>query len=186
MSFSNQRRKTLALLASASLIVGLGLGACSSEEPIPPPPAPSPTVETAGPEPEPEPEAEEPRAKVAQAIDMNEITLYADPESDDADPGDVEVDRVLKATDFLTSAGDTPMVFLIEEEHGDWAEVHLPVRPNGTLGWLHADDFEMKRSPYRTSVLMSDYELKLYKDDEVVFQVVLVVGKSACATPRRV
>src|SRR5690625_11913 len=181
MTFKNQRRKTLAALASASLIVGLGFAACSSEEP-PPPPAPTPTAEVT-PEPEPEPEPEDTRAKVAHALDMDEITIYEEPDSEEADPGDVDVERVLEAAEFLTSAGDTPMVFLVEEEVGDWYEVHLPVRPNGTMGWIHTDDVEMKYSPYRIEVAMSDHHMQLFKDDEVVFETDVGVGRDERPTP---
>jgi len=181
MSLNIQRRKTLALLASASLVVGLGLGACSSEE-APPEPIPTATVEPE-PAPEPEPEPEDPRAKVAHAFDMDEITIYTDPETDDSDPADVEVDQVLEASEFLTSAGQTPMVFLIKEERGDWAQVHLPVRPNGTLGWLHKDDYELKRSPYKIEVSMTDHHMQLFKNDEVVFETDVGVGMSDRPTP---
>ena len=28
-----------------------------------------------------------------------------------------------------------PLVFLVRETHGDWLQVLLPVRPNGSSGW---------------------------------------------------
>lgn len=183
MIFKPHRRKTFTLLASASLVIGLGVSGCSSDEPAPEP-TPTPTA-TPTPEvtPEPTPEPENHRSEVAQALNMDEITIYTQPGSEDAAREDVEEDRVLKATDFLTSAGQTPMVFLIEEQFGDWAKVHLPVRPNGTLGWIHSDDFELKGSPYKVEVAMEAHHLKLYKDGEVVFETDVGVGMSDRPTP---
>lgn len=185
MSFNFQRRKTLALIASATLVAGLGLTACSSDTPEPvvtpveqPEPAPDPE-----PEPEPEPEPLYGESSVAHAHDMAEITIYNEPAGEDTDPGEVEVDRVLKASEYLTSAGHTPMTFLIEEEVGDWAKVHLPVRPNGTMGWIHSDDYDVQYTSYAIEVEMEAHHLKLYEDGEVVFETDVGVGMSDRPTP---
>jgi hypothetical protein len=35
-----------------------------------------------------------------------------------------------------------PLVFLVEQRQSDWLEVLLPVRPNGSTGWIREADVD--------------------------------------------
>ena len=176
MSVRVMRRHRGAILASATLAFGLVLTGCSSDD-SEPTPEPETTTNAE------EPEEEDTRATVAHALDMDEITIYEEPSEDDASADDTDVDDVLEATDYLQSAGDTPMVFLVNEERGDWLHVDLPIRPNGTQGWLHAGDVEIKRSPFHFEISLGDHNLKLYENDEVVLDEDIGVGTEDTPTP---
>ena len=46
-----------------------------------------------------------------------------------------------------------PQTFLVKSQRADgWVEVLLPVRPNGSTGWVQAADVSLSQNPYRIAV----------------------------------
>lgn len=39
---------------------------------------------------------------------------------------------MLTAAEAVSKPGEVPIVFLVADVAGDWLQVHLPVRPNGS------------------------------------------------------
>jgi lipoprotein-anchoring transpeptidase ErfK/SrfK len=78
---------------------------------------------------------------------------------------------------------DVPRVFLIERVRGDWLEVLLPVRPNGTRGWIRAGDVQVGRNPYSIEVDLGDRMLTLAKRHRVITKATVAVGKTGTPTP---
>ena len=39
--------------------------------------------------------------------------------------------------------GGTIRVFLVKENRGDWLNVYLPARPNGSTGWIRKSDVSL-------------------------------------------
>jgi lipoprotein-anchoring transpeptidase ErfK/SrfK len=74
-------------------------------------------------------------------------------------------------------------VFLVDGRRGDWLKVLLPVRPNNSTGWIHATDVTLTPNPYRIKVDLSDYELRVFKGEEVVMTDTVAIGASATPTP---
>ncbi len=76
-----------------------------------------------------------------------------------------------------------PRVFMVKEQEGDWVEVYLPVRPNGSTGWVAADDVVLQTVRHRVEVRLSDHELILYEGGEVQKVYPIGVGRIDRPTP---
>jgi lipoprotein-anchoring transpeptidase ErfK/SrfK len=74
-------------------------------------------------------------------------------------------------------------VFLVDRRRGDWLKVLLPVRPNNSTGWVRTSDVMLVANPYRIEVDLSDYELRLFKSDDVVMTDVVAIGAPGTPTP---
>jgi lipoprotein-anchoring transpeptidase ErfK/SrfK len=83
-----------------------------------------------------------------------------------------------------TSDHHGPLVFLVEENPGNgWIHVDLPVRPNGSTGWIRADQVELHTNPYRLVVSEGAHLLTVYKDDAVIMTMPVGIGTSDTPTP---
>ncbi len=82
-----------------------------------------------------------------------------------------------------TSAPDIPIVFLVKSEGEDRLEVYLPVRPNGSSGWVRRDDVELATVSFRIEVGLSEHRLRLFDGDEVVLDEPVGVGRTDRPTP---
>ncbi|MBM3684824.1 MAG: L,D-transpeptidase [Actinobacteria bacterium] len=73
--------------------------------------------------------------------------------------------------------------FLVERIEGNWVQVHVPVRPNGQLGWVKASDVRIERTAYRIEVDLSDRELRVFDGTKVVLTTKVAIGTDATPTP---
>lgn len=70
-----------------------------------------------------------------------------------------------------------PQVFLVTKQRADgWVQVLLPVRPNGSTGWLRASDVTLAANPYRIAVKLGDHTITVNKGSEVVYTGPVAVG----------
>jgi lipoprotein-anchoring transpeptidase ErfK/SrfK len=76
-----------------------------------------------------------------------------------------------------------PQVFLVEEQADDWVRVLLPVRPNGTTGWIRASDVELVPTRYHITVALSAHQITVYDGESVVLEEPVAIGKPATPTP---
>lgn len=74
-------------------------------------------------------------------------------------------------------------VFLVKQKVGDWYEVLLPVRPNGTTGWVRAGDVDIIQSPYRIVVELSAHRITVYNGESIMLQEPVAIGKPSTPTP---
>jgi len=81
-----------------------------------------------------------------------------------------------------TAWGDA-FVMLVTERRGNWMKVEIPVRPNGTPGWVAANDVEMSKTTYRLDLRLGTRTLTLYDGDTVVLSTPVVIGKNETRTP---
>ncbi|MDQ3645685.1 MAG: L,D-transpeptidase [Actinomycetota bacterium] len=86
------------------------------------------------------------------------------------------------------NAQGAPQVFLLEEPLGPadrpaWYEALLPVRPNGTKGFIPADALEVSTTRYRIRVDRDDFTLTLLRDGHVVEEYDVGIGKGSTPTP---
>lgn len=78
-----------------------------------------------------------------------------------------------------------PLVFQgLGEPVDGWLQVRLPARPNGLTGWIRTTDVDITRNPYRIEVDVDDYELAIFRDDEVVLTTTVAIGTGSTPTPR--
>ena len=52
-----------------------------------------------------------------------------------------------------------PLVFSVVARQGSWIQVRLPVRPNGTTGWVQSNDVVLTTTTLRVEVSISDRRL---------------------------
>ena len=53
-----------------------------------------------------------------------------------------------------------PQVFLVKGRTDGWLKVLLPVRPNGSTGWVRSADVSVSRNPYRIEVSLGEHRIR--------------------------
>jgi lipoprotein-anchoring transpeptidase ErfK/SrfK len=76
-----------------------------------------------------------------------------------------------------------PLVFLVRRQAGAWVQVDLPVRPNGSTGWVRAADVTVTGIAYRVDVLRSQHRLRVYRFGRLVSTYPIGVGMAETPTP---
>ena len=76
------------------------------------------------------------------------------------------------------------LVMLATARSGDWLKVMLPVRPNGSTGWVPASSVQLTWDPYRVVVDISSHQLTLLNVGKPVLHTPVAVGSTATPTPR--
>jgi lipoprotein-anchoring transpeptidase ErfK/SrfK len=76
-----------------------------------------------------------------------------------------------------------PLVFLVDEDLGEWLKVLLPIRPNGSTGYVKAADVEVAENPYSVDIKLAEHRLIVTRGDEVVADEAIGVGTESTPTP---
>jgi len=76
-----------------------------------------------------------------------------------------------------------PRVFLVEAKMPGWWQVLLPTEPNGSTGWVKADQVTASQTPYRIVVSRSEHKLRLYNNNELVAEEPVGIGTASTPTP---
>lgn len=80
-----------------------------------------------------------------------------------------------------------PQTLLVRAERSigsdRWYEVLLPVRPNGSSGWVQARDVHLVGLPYRVVVDLSALQLELFEGDELLRTIRIGIGTDQTPTP---
>ena len=162
--------------ATTALIVSLVLlaGACSGERPSLAEEVEETTTTTTGDTTTttvPPPEA----AEVATAKEMS-IDVFASAEASEPDR------QIVSGVD--TSVDTIPIVFLVKEPSDEGRlEVYLPVRPNGSSGWVDAADVDISSVSFRIEVGISEHRIRVFDGDEVIVDEPVGVGRDDRPTP---
>lgn len=82
------------------------------------------------------------------------------------------------------TAEQMPLAMLVVDQQNDWLQVRLPVRPNGTLGWIQSSEVDVSPVDNRIVINIDQRRLRvLDKAQQVVFDTNVAVGKPATPTP---
>ena len=65
----------------------------------------------------------------------------------------------------------------------DWVEVQLPVRPNGSTGWIDASLYDISATRIRAEVNLGERRVTVYDGEDVVAETEAVIGKQRTPTP---
>jgi lipoprotein-anchoring transpeptidase ErfK/SrfK len=110
---------------------------------------------------------------VTATSNVPEINAYDAP----ADTAGV-IETFSQATEYLA-----PRTFLVLDEQPGWLQVLLPMRPNGSLGWIRETEITRGASEYEIRVELSTTKVTLLKAGEVVLETLAGVGKDETPTP---
>jgi lipoprotein-anchoring transpeptidase ErfK/SrfK len=81
------------------------------------------------------------------------------------------------------TAFNDPFVMLVTEQRGDWLKVQVPVRPNGTEGWVQASDVTLGETDFHIRLNLAERRLRLFRGNDQVMETQVVIGKDATYTP---
>ena len=75
------------------------------------------------------------------------------------------------------------LVFVVVHAEADWLKVLLPVRPNGSQGWISARDVALSHHRFRIVVALQAFRISVYSGDEVVLDEPVGIGTVDAPTP---
>lgn len=78
---------------------------------------------------------------------------------------------------------EVPLVFLVEEQSGDFVNVLLPIRPNGSTGWIRATDVDLTPNNFKVTVELTAHQITVTDADNIVLQEAVGVGVGNTPTP---
>lgn len=76
-----------------------------------------------------------------------------------------------------------PVTFLAVRDYGEWVQVLLPVRPNGTLGWVKGAEVSRIAVTHRILVDLSSNTMQIENDAAVVGTYPISTGTGGTPTP---
>ncbi len=103
---------------------------------------------------------------------VDQLDVFAGPDSD------IVVASLDDRTDFGSAR-----VLLVEETVDGWVRVQLPVRPNGTSGWVRATDVTLEEIDARVEVDLETRTATAWLDGEVLLTTPVAVGSPDNPTP---
>ena len=78
---------------------------------------------------------------------------------------------------------DAPLVFLVLAEQGEWLQVLLPIRPNGSTGWVARSDVSLTEHSYSIVVELGAHTITVFEGGRVILNELVGVGTNATPTP---
>ena len=96
-----------------------------------------------------------------------------------ASPDDTTPDHVLANP---TKDGG-PLVFLVAERRPGRVRVFLPVRPNGSTGWVGEESVTLSQHGYRVEVRRGAHRLVVFNGADIILDVPVGLGTSQTPTP---
>jgi lipoprotein-anchoring transpeptidase ErfK/SrfK len=134
--------------------------------------AASATTEPAGRPPSDAPSQEQaPEVTIARA--EGTLTVRAQPD----DGADV-VAELAAQTEF-----GSQRALLVTERQAGWVRVQLPVRPNGSQGWVPEAAVELVAGEHRVEVDLATRLLTVFEGDQVVLETPIAIGAPDAPTP---
>lgn len=102
----------------------------------------------------------------------SEIDVYTE------EGGDEVLETLSSPNDF-----DTDRTFLVERNEDKWLEVLLPIRPNGSTGWIRSDEVSLTATTLRVEIDIQGFEFAVYDGEEELRSGVIGTGESETPTP---
>lgn len=132
---------------------------------------PSSVAAPAPPAPPPAPPTDAPASTlVADAVVAN-VTAYSSPDG-----------AVQAHIDGTNSVGQ-PEAFVVIGQQPGWDQVELPIKPNGTTGWIQSSAVTTRSDPYYIRVHQGQFTLDLYHNGYLDHEFKVAVGLPSTPTP---
>jgi len=94
-------------------------------------------------------------------------------------PGGNEYALTLPAS----TAFGSPTTLAVVEQSDEWLHVLLPVRPNGSSGWVHESAVTLEQTSYAVDVDLAGRVLRLYESGELALETPIAIGAGDAPTP---
>lgn len=75
------------------------------------------------------------------------------------------------------------LVFLTTTNESDWHQVLLPIRPNGSTGWVRNGDVDLAVHNFRIQVDLEDFRCRVFERGVPIFETVAGVAANNTPTP---
>lgn len=165
-------------LACSVLLAGLVAGCSGSDDGTPPTTGlDKPPTVTITPTPTPAPTpTEEPWVSVIATAPGAAVDVYAE-------AGAATPVSAVTAEGVVSLPGEIPLTFLVLAQQDEWVQVSLPVRPNGSTGWLRKADVTLSTTDFALEVNLTTHLLRLWRAGMVVMEAPVGVGRAEVPTP---
>jgi hypothetical protein len=141
-------------------------------DPAPPQPSPSIVVEPV--------EAATLAGYEASTLEMTVVARVREATEVFSAPGAATPMLVIPATTVL---GTETVMDVARATDDGWLEVMLPIRPNGSTGWVRRGDVTLFAVDGKLVVDLSERRITYIVDDEEIFSSEIAVGRSSSPTP---
>lgn len=76
-----------------------------------------------------------------------------------------------------------PLVLVVQEQRGEWLNVLLSVRPNGSTGWVNRADVTLSQHRYQIVVQLGAHRITVFDGTDVLLTEAIGVGTANAPTP---
>jgi len=114
--------------------------------------------------------------------DRTEASIVArstGPTLDVYEPDHVTIERTL----VNEQPSGEPLVFLVVEQQRDWLKVLMPLRPNGSTGWLRRQDVAITSHTFSIVVELSAHRITAFDGAQPILSEPVGVGTTDTPTP---
>jgi lipoprotein-anchoring transpeptidase ErfK/SrfK len=118
----------------------------------------------------------------ATAVNQGDLAIYDNPDPASASSRTMPNPRLINGDPNAA----VPLLFLVKDTPDTncaYIEVYLPVRPNGTTGWVKRADVTLAVNPYRIEVRLGEFNLKVFKDDTPIMDTTIAEASDNTPTP---
>lgn len=122
---------------------------------------------------------DEHRSLVAEATVEGDLVFREAPRPDADVVATVANPRQLATTPPVS----IPLVMLVAIDAGEWLQVYLPIRPNGSTGWIPRDQVSISSHRWRIEAILDEFRLRVLNDGVEVFATDIGVARDNAPTP---
>lgn len=115
------------------------------------------------------------------AIEGESVVLEAVVPKIDVFAGPMSTTPVMKLDGILPSKA--PLTFLVDGQTSTRYKVLLPIRPNGSTGWVEPSQVKKYAHKYRVVIELTSRKLTAYNGDTLILSEPIAVGKGTTPTP---
>jgi lipoprotein-anchoring transpeptidase ErfK/SrfK len=92
-------------------------------------------------------------------------------------------DRKWELTLANPQPSGAPLIFVVKRETSHWLLVYLPVRPNGSIGWIRKDTVRLSRHNFRILVELNAHRIWVYQGTSLIMRAPVAIGRARTPTP---
>ena len=118
----------------------------------------------------------------ATAVNQGDLAIYDTPDPAAAPARTMANPRLINNDPNAA----VPLLFLVKDTPDTncaFVEVYLPVRPNGSTGFVKRADVQLASNPYRIEVRLGEFNLKVFKDDTAIMDTSVAIASDNTPTP---